>query len=109
MSNYMTNWEVVDAVCDAIRLYKLGLIDYKSVERDIAFIYGEALNLNSSDTWDVNTTYRPTIDELVDLLHPEFVSVDNPVTRGVGTSGSTRVASYKCDFDVDGIHLYVTI
>lgn len=47
-----------------------------------------------------------TINELVNLIHPDFVSVDN--RRGL-TPGTATVSSFKVDFDSDGIHMYVAI
>ena len=51
-----------------------------------------------------------TIDELVALIRPTSVSVNNPVTRGVPTKGDALVESFKVEYDkVDGILMYVNI
>lgn len=54
--------------------------------------------------------YHPTIEELVDLWHPDYVSVNNPVEKEKWTPSDTPVMSVKVDFDdADGIMMYVTI
>ena len=53
--------------------------------------------------------YLWTIDELVDLFHPDYVGVNNPKTRDIPTSGSTKVARFTVENDVDGLFLYVDI
>ena len=50
-----------------------------------------------------------TIDDVVKIIRPDFVSVDNPRIKGIPTPGDTLVISYKVDLDTDGIHLYVRI
>jgi len=50
-----------------------------------------------------------TIDQLVEKVHPDYVSVDNPVTPGIPTPGTTEVRDYNVDHDVDGVHLYIRI
>ena len=50
-----------------------------------------------------------TIDDVVRIIHPDYVSVDNPRIKGIHTPGNTIVVSYKVDLDIDGIHLYVRI
>lgn len=47
-----------------------------------------------------------TINELVELLRPDFVSVDN--SNGM-TPGTAIVRSFRVDYDVDGSHMYVKI
>lgn len=46
------------------------------------------------------------IDDYVNYIHPDYVSVDN----GHGnTPGNTPVTSVKVEVDVDGVHMYVNI
>ena len=52
----------------------------------------------------------PTIEELVDLFHPDYVGVNNPIEHGTYTPGNTNVRSFHVDYDdADGILLYVDI
>ena len=49
-----------------------------------------------------------TIEDLVDLFHPQFVSVDN--AKGKRYGGDTIVDAFKMEFDkADGWHLYVCV
>ena len=48
---------------------------------------------------------RQTIDDLITLFHPNYFSVDNSNTA----TGDTIVSSFKVEYDVDGIHMYVTV
>ncbi len=51
-----------------------------------------------------------TIDELVQLVKPDYVSVNNPKEKGVPTAGNTEVLKAEIDFDeVDGAMMYITI
>lgn len=50
-----------------------------------------------------------TIDDVVRIIHPDFVSVDNPRIKGIPTPGTTEVEDYHVDYDVDGVHLFITI
>lgn len=51
-----------------------------------------------------------TIEELVDLFHPDYVGVNNPAERGKKTPAETKVRSFQVDYDdADGVLLYVTI
>lgn len=50
-----------------------------------------------------------TIDELVDLFHPNFVGVNNPKVSGVPTRGDAKVVSFQVDEDTEGLFLYVNI
>lgn len=50
-----------------------------------------------------------TIDDVVKMVHPDYVAVNNPAVRGVRTPGTAVVVSFEVDNDVDGVFLYVTI
>lgn len=50
-----------------------------------------------------------TIDQLVNKFHADYVSIDNPLIPGVSTPGTTEVEDYHVDYDVDGVHLFITI
>lgn len=51
-----------------------------------------------------------TIDDLMDLFHPDYVSVDNPKMPGTVTPGNTFVRKFEVEYDeADGILLWVTI
>lgn len=51
-----------------------------------------------------------TIDELVQAIKPDYVSIDNPAVRGEGTPGTAVVSSVKIEYDkVDGVMMYIRI
>ena len=51
-----------------------------------------------------------TIDDLVDLFHPNHVAVNNPKIAGVPTKGNAEVRKFEVENDpTDGIFLWVTI
>ena len=51
-----------------------------------------------------------TIEDLVDLFHPQFVSVDTDNHEGKRYGGDAIVDSFKMEFDkADGWHLYVHV
>ena len=47
-----------------------------------------------------------TIDEIVALIHPDYVSVNN--CPG-GCTGSAKVKSFQVEYDTDGVHMYVDV
>ena len=51
-----------------------------------------------------------TIDEIVAMVRPDYVGVNNPRRKGVPTPGTAKVKSFEVTYDrADGTMLYVTI
>ena len=55
-------------------------------------------------------TINPTIDELVTLLHPTSVAINNPKLHNIPTPGTARVSSFEVKYDeAYGILMWITI
>ena len=52
---------------------------------------------------------KRTVDEVVRMVKPDYVSIDNPVHKGKATHGDAYVSSFKVEYDSDGVHMYVQI
>lgn len=51
-----------------------------------------------------------TIDQIVKVVKPDYVAINNPREKGVPTLGTTEVEKVEIDFDkADGVCMYVTI
>ena len=51
-----------------------------------------------------------TINEVVKMVHPTSVAVNNPKIKGVPTRGDTLVSSFEVEYDeADGILLWIDI
>lgn len=51
-----------------------------------------------------------TINEIVAKVKPDYISVNNPKTKGTPTDGATEVVKAEIEFDpADGVHMYITI
>jgi len=95
----------MNGVFSALKCLK---IQYRNPDSELDY----ALNKLESVLEEVQTAANKAehdtlrVDDLVNYLHPDFVSVDNAVGN---TPGDAEVESYKAEVDTDGVHLYVKV